>query len=194
MKKVIILSEQKSFYKRPNSHDAVLGQEREFLEHGKENVEIRYKSFFLKGLNRLTNKAGLKPICDPFTGKKYEDAVILYIAMSLNYLKSNLYLIKNLQKHGNKIALYVWDCWQPEYADWKETLDDLKPDYLFFSFKQNYEYFRQFCRCHWVAQSANRYYFKNLDIPKTRLFIQMGRVNPILHEKILAYLEKNGVL
>ncbi len=192
MKKLIILSEQRSFYKRPNSHDAILGQEKEFLEHGKENVEIRYKSFFLKGLNRLTGKIGIKPVCDPFSGKKYENAVVLYIAMSLNYLKSNLYLIRNLQKKGNQIAIYVWDCWQPEYDDWKEVLDDLKADYIFFSFKQTYEHFKNDYKCCWIPQSANRYYFKDLETPKTRLFMQMGRVNPILHKKILSYLKKNG--
>lgn len=193
MKKLIILSEQKSFIKRPNSHDAILGQEREFLEHGKENVEIRYKSFFLKGFNRLTQKAGLKPICEPFTGRKYENTVFLYIAMHINYLRSNLHLLKNLQKNGNKIAIYVWDCWEPEFDEWKEVLDDLKADYLFFSFKQTYEHFKDIYDCHWVAQSANRYYFKHLGIEKSRMFIQMGRVNPILHEKILSYLCKKGI-
>ena len=44
MKKLIILSEQKSFKKRPLSHDAVLGQENEFFDYGNGNVEIKYKS------------------------------------------------------------------------------------------------------------------------------------------------------
>lgn len=193
MKKVIILSEQRSFYKRPNSHDAILGQEEEFLAHDREHVDILYKSFILKGINRATEKMGLKPICDPFTYRKYEDAVVLYIAMSLNYLKSNLYLLKNMQEHGNQIALYIWDCWEPEFEDWKMVLDDLQADYLFFSFKQTYEHFKDIYRCHWVGQSANQLFFKDLHKEKTRMFMQMGRVNGPIHERILEYLKKKGL-
>ena len=194
MKKLIILSEQKSFLKRPLSHDAVLGQEREFLEHGKDKVEVRYISIFIKAFNRLIGKAGLKPICDPFTGKREEDCEYLYIAMHINYLKSNLHLLKRLQKSGNKLAIYVWDCWEPEYDAWEKVLKDLKPDHIFWSFKQNWLYFNEkFDNSYWVAQSANRYFFKDLGIEKTRRFIQMGRVNKPMHEKILSYMKKNGI-
>ncbi len=194
MKKLIIVSEQKSFVKRPLSHDAILGQERAFLEHGKGYVEIRYISFLIKGFNRLSSKVGMKPLCDPFTLKKDQNVVYLYIAMHINYLKSNLHNLKRLQKSGNKIAIYVWDCWSPEYEEWKKILEDLKPDFVMFSFKQNWLYFREiFQNCYWVAQSANTYYFKNLDMAKTRMFIQMGRVNKPIHEKILAYLNKKGL-
>ena len=194
MKKLIILSEQKSFIKRPISHDAILGQEREFLERGEESVEIKYKSFLLKGFNRLLGKMGISPICDAFTKRNYKNVVFLYIAMSANYLKSNLYLIKELQKNNNKIALYVWDCWEPEYEKWERILEDLNPDYIFWSFKQNWQYFREkFPNSYWIPQSANRYYFKYLGIPKSRLFMQMGRVNKEMHEKILSYLDSNGL-
>lgn len=194
MNKLIIFSEQKSFIRRPLSHDAVLGQERSFLENGKDQVEIRYRSFFLKGLNRLLAKISLKPLLDPFTYKKTENSVYLYIAMSLNYLKSNLYLLKNLQKNGNKLSLYVWDCWEPEYEKWEAVLDELKPDYIFWSFKQNYLHFKdKYVNSFWVPQSANTYYFKDLNMEKTRMFIQMGRVNKKLHEKTLTYLNKKGL-
>ena len=194
MKKLIIVSEQKSFIKRPLSHDAILGQEKEFLEHGRDRVEICYKNILLKGLNKILGKVKIAPICDSFTSKKRTDAVYLYIAMSVNYLKSNLYLLKNLQKNGNRIALYIWDCWQPEYDQWDKVLDDLRPDYIFWSFKQNWEFFKEsYKNSYWIPQSANRYFFKSIDIPKTRKFIQMGRVNKPLHEKILSYLEKNGL-
>lgn len=193
MNRFIILSEQKSFYKRPNSHDAILGQETEFLSHGGENVEIRYRSFILKGINRLLSKIGMKPLCEGFSGKREDDAVFLYIAMSLNYLKSNLYLLERIKSRGNRIALYVWDCWQPEFDDWQSVLDDLGPDYVFFSFKQTYEHFRDRYNCYWIAQSANLTAFRDLNTEKTRMFIQMGRVNPQLHEKILSYLDSHGI-
>lgn len=192
MKKIIILSEQHSFIRRPISHDAILGQEKEFLACGKDKAEIRYKSFLLKYFNRITSKFGLKPLCDPFTRKK-EDGEYLYIAMHLDYLRSNLYLLKRLQRSGNKIALYVWDCWQPEYDDWQKVLDDLKADHIFFSFKQTYDHFKDRYNCFWIPQSANRYAFKPLDVPKTRLFLQMGRVNKPMHEAILDYLKEHGL-
>lgn len=193
MKKLIIVSEQKSFLKRPISHEAILGQETVFLKYGKDKVDIKYKSFLLKGINKILGKIGLGPICESFSNRRNDDAVYLYIAMHLNYLKSNLYLLKNLQSNGNRIALYVWDCWQPEFDQWQEILDDLKPDYIFFSFKQTWLYFKDRYNCYWIAQSANTEYFKYQDIDKTRKFIQMGRINEELHKKILSYLKKHNL-
>ncbi len=194
MKKLIILSEQKTFRKRPLSHDAVLGQEREFLESGNGNVGIRYLSFFVKGVNRVLSRIGMGPLADPVTNVRRDDAVWLYIAMSADYLTANLHHLKNLKKKGNKIAIYVWDCWEPEYGRWQGIIEDLKPDYLLFSFKQNFEDFKErYGNCFWVPQSANTYYFKDLGIGKTRLFIQMGRVNPAMHGMILNYLKKKGL-
>ena len=193
MKKLIILSEQKSFYKRPLSHDAILGQESEFLSHGKDRIEIRYKSFLLKIFNKIIGKFGFGPISESFTKKKADDSIFLYIVMHINYLHTNMHLLKNIKNSGNKLALYVWDCWEPEFDDWQAVLDDLDPDYLFFSFKQTYEHFKDRYNCYWVAQSANLLSFRNLDIPKTRKFIQMGRVNSGLHEKILSYLVRHNL-
>ena len=130
MNKLVILSEQKSFVKRPISHDAILGQETEFLQYGKDNVEIKYKSFVLKNINRVISKIGIQPIADSFAKQKRNDCVFMYIAMHLSYLKTNLYLLNELKKAGNKIALYVWDCWEPEFDEWQEVLDDLRPDYI----------------------------------------------------------------
>ena len=193
MNKLVILSEQKSFVKRPISHDAILGQETEFLQYGKDNVEIKYKSFVLKNINRVISKIGIQPIADSFAKQKRNDCVFMYIAMHLSYLKTNLYLLNELKKAGNRIALYVWDCWEPEFDEWQEVLDDLRPDYIFFSFKQTWEHFQNRYNCYWIPQSANRLYFKDLEIPKTRLFIQMGRVNKPLHEKILSYMNKHNI-
>ena len=194
MKKLLIISEQRSFLKRPLSHDAVLGQEKEFLEHGKDNVEIRYISILIKALNRFGRKLGMRSLIDPFAGRRYENRVCLYIAMHINYLRSNLPLLKKLQESGNELAIYVWDCWEPEYEEWEAVLKDLKPNYIFLSFKQNWLHFKEiFNNCYWVPQSANRYFFKALDIPKTRRFIQMGRVNKPMHDSILSYLKKKGL-
>ena len=188
MEKIIILSEQRSFYKRPISHDAILGQESEFLKHGKGRVEVRYKSFFLKAVNKIISRFGMPQIKESFCRKKYDDGIFLYIAMHLNYLKSNLYLLEELKKNGNRIALYVWDCWEPEFDDWQKVLDELNPDHIFFSFRQTYEHFKDRYDCSWIPQSANLLSFKNLNSRKSRMLLQMGRVNSEIHKRIISYM------
>lgn len=193
MGKLIILSEQKSFIKKPASSDCIIGQEKAFLRRGNGSVEIKYKSLFLKNISRISRKLGLGEICDGFTRKKYDETVFLYIAMNLVYLKSNLYLLKQLKKSGNRISLYIYDCWEPEFDAWQKTIDEIKPDYVFFCFKQTWEHYKDIYNCYWVPQSADLDYFKSLGIEKTRLFIQMGRVNPQMHTAIKKYLEDNNI-
>lgn len=193
MSKLVIFSEQKSFIKKPASSDCIIAQERSFYDRGNGNVQILYKSKFLKNLSRITKKMGLGPIADGFTKKKYDDSVVFYIAMHLDYLKSNRYLLKNFKNAGNKLALYVYDCWEPEFDAWQKEFEKIEPDYIFFGFKQTWEHFKDILKCEWVPQSADLYNFKALDIPKTRLFIQMGRVNPQMHEAIESYLTKNEI-
>lgn len=193
MNKLIILSEQKSFIKKPASSDCIIGQEKAFLRRGNGNVEIRYKSLILKNISRVLKKAGLKEICDGFTKRKAENAVYLYIAMNLVYLKSNRYLLKKLKESGNKISLYIYDCWEPEFDAWQKVIDDINPDYVFFCFKQTWEHYKSIYNCYWVPQSADLDYFGDLDIEKTRMFIQMGRVNPKMHDAIKNYLNAHSI-
>lgn len=191
--KLIIVSEQKSFIKKGASNDCIIGQEKAFLKHGKDKVEVRYKNIYLKNFNRITGKLHFKPLCDPFVKEKTVDAVYFYIAMNLVYLENNKYLLKALKKQGKKVALYIYDCWEPEFDDWQKTIDEIDPDYVFFCFKQTWEHYKDIYNCYWIPQSADLDIFKPLDIKKSRLFIQMGRVNTGLHEAILAYLEKKGL-
>jgi len=194
MKKLIILSEQKSFIKKSPSAPQVDGQEKAFLKYGKGNVDIRYKSLFVKNLSRIAVKLGGEPICDPFTKKKEEDSVFVFIAVNLVYLESNAYLLKELKKHGNQISVYCYDVWEPEFADWKKAFDDVGFDYIFFGFKQSYEYYKALgYNAFWVPLSGDFEVFKPYEEKKTRLFIQMGRRNDDLHEKILNYLKEHGL-
>lgn len=189
--KLRILSEQKSFIKKPASSDCILGQERAFLRN--ENVDIVYKSLVLKNINRILNKANIGPIFDSFTRKKNQDCVYFYIAMNLVYLESNKYLLKELKKNGNKVALYIYDCWEPEFDDWQKTMDEIKPDYVFFCFKQTWEHYKDIYNSYWIPQSADLDIFKPLDIEKTRKFIQIGRVNKDFHKAILEYMSNHSI-
>ena len=88
--KLIILSEQKSFIKKSSSAPQVDGQEKAFLKYGKGNVDILYKNIVLKNINRVNKKLHLPLLCDPFTKKKYDDAVILFISVNIQPRKAAL--------------------------------------------------------------------------------------------------------
>lgn len=194
MNKLIILSEQKSFIKKSPSAPQVDGQEKAFLKYGGENVEIRYKNLILKNITRILNKINLPSVCDGFTKRKEENAVFVFIAVNLVYLESNAYLLKELKKHGNKISAYCYDVWEPEFADWQKAFDDIGLDYIFFGFKQSYEHYKELgYNAFWVPLSGDFEIFKPTDKKKSRLFIQMGRRNDVLHEKILNYLKEHGL-
>lgn len=194
MKKLIILSEQKSFIKKSPSAPQVDGQERAFLKYGGDDVDIIYKSLILKNVSRVLNKIHIGPIADSVTKKKYDDSVFIFIAVNLVYLEANAYLIKELKKHGNEVSVYCYDVWEPEFNDWQKAFDDIGLDYIFFGFKQSSEYYNSLgYNAYWVPLSGDFEVFKPHDVKKTRLFIQMGRRNDNLHEKILSYLKKHNM-
>ena len=194
MKKLIILSEQKSYIKKGMSAPQIDGQEKAFLKYGGSDVDIRYKSIVYKNINRILKKLHLSPICDDFTRKKENDAVYCYIAVSLVFLKENAYLLKELKKHGNKVSIYCYDVWEPEFDGWNKQFSEIDPDYIFFGFKKSYEHFKELgYNCYWVPLSGDYEVFKPYEVEKTRMFMQMGRKNEDLHKKILAYMEKHGI-
>ena len=189
--KLIILSEQKSYIKKGGSAPQIDGQEKAFLKYGGDDVDIRYKSICLKSINRLLKK---NVFLEGFTKKKEEDAVYLYIAVSLIYLEENAYLLKELKKHGNKVSVYCYDVWEPEFDDWQKAFDEVGFDYIFFGYKKSCEHFRELgYNGYWVPLSGDFEVFKPNNEKKTRLFMQMGRRNDVLHEKILEYLKKHGL-
>lgn len=189
--RLVILSEQKSFIKKGKSNPCIVGQESAFLSV--DNVDAVYKNIVLKNISRVLNKIGLPSIADGFTKKKDTNAVYMYIAMNLNFLEANAYLLKSLKKHGNKISLYIYDCWEPEFDDWQKVMDDIKPDYVFFCFRQTYEHYKDIYNAYWVPQSADLSIFKDEHLEKTRMFMSMGRVNEGIHKKILEYMEKHNI-
>lgn len=192
--KLIILSEQKTYIKKGASAPQIDGQEKAFLKYGGNQVDIRYKNIVIKNINRVLRKLGINSICESFTSKKEEDSVYIYIAVSLVYLKENAYLIKELKKHGNKVSVYCYDVWEPEFDDWQKAFDDIGFDYIFFGYKKSCEHFKALgYNGYWVPLSGDFEVFKPNNEKKTRLFMQMGRRNDDLHEKILSYLNKHGL-
>lgn len=194
MNKLIILSEQKSFIKKSASAPQVDGQEKAFLKYGNGNVGIVYKSLINKNISRVLGKLNINPICDSFTKKKYDNSVFVYIAVSLVYLQENLYLLKRLKKSGNKISVYCYDVWEPEFDDWQKAFDEINPDYIFFGYKKSCEHFKNLgYNGYWVPLSGDFEIFKPHDVKKTRMFMQMGRVNDDFHQKILKYLKDHNM-
>ena len=194
MKKIIILSEQKSYIRKGASAPQVDGQERAFLSYGGDDVSICYKSLILKNISRLLGKLHLGPLYESWAKQKHEDSVFLYVTMNLIYLKANAYLLKKLKASGNEISIFCYDCWEPEFQDWEKVIDDIGIDYLFFGYKKSAEYFKETGHnSYWVPLSADFTVFKDFYEKKTRMFMQMGRRNDVLHEKILAYLKLHGL-
>ena len=190
----MILSEQKSYIKKGSSAPQIDGQERAFLKYGEGNVDILYKNIVLKNINRVLGKFGISPIADSFCNKKYNDYLIFYIAVSLIYLEDNAYLLKQFKKSGNKIGIFCYDVWEPEFDGWQKVFDEINPDYIFFGFKKSYEHFKELgYNAYWVPLSGDFEVFKPYNEEKTRLFMQMGRRNDPLHEKILSYLKKHNL-
>ena len=192
--KIIILSEQKSYIKKGSSAPQIDGQERGFLKYDKDLVDIKYKSLIIKNINRITNRLGFKPIIESFAKKHYSDSVFLYITVNLIYLDENAYILKELKRHGNKLALFSYDCWEPEFDDWQKTIDDIGFDYLFFGYKKSAQHFKDLgYNSYWIPLSADFEIFNDYKQDKTRMFMQMGRRNDDLHEKILNYLKENNL-
>ena len=192
--RLIILSEQKSYIKKGSSAPQIEGQERAFLKYGKEEVDIRYKSLILKNINRFLKKGNMPLLMDGFARKKEADAVYIYIAVSLVFLQDNAYLLKELKKSGNRVSVYCYDCWEPEFNDWQKSFDEIGLDYIFFGYKKSSEHFKSLgYNAYWVPLSGDFEVFKPYEGEKTRLFMQMGRRNDDLHEKILSYMEKHGI-
>lgn len=189
--KLVILSEQKSFIKKGKSNPCIVGQEGAFLSV--DGVSVVYKNIVLKNISRVLNKVKLPSIPDFFTLNKKENSVFMYIAMNLNFLEANAYLLKSLKKHGNKISIYIYDCWEPEFDDWQKVMDEIEPDYVFFCFKQTYEHYKDIYNCFWVPQSADLTIFRDENLPKTRMFMSMGRVNEEIHARILEYMKVNDI-
>ncbi len=192
--KIIILSEQKSYIKKGASAPQIEGQEQAFLAYGKDNVSIVYKDIIVKNINRITEKLHLPTIYESWANKKHEDSVFLYVTMNLPYLVANAYLLKKLKATGNKTAIFCYDCWEPEFSDWEKVIDEIGIDYLFFGYKKSAEYFKETGHnAYWIPLSADFRIFKPREEKKTRMFMQMGRRNDVLHEKILAYLKEHGL-
>ncbi len=192
--KIIILSEQKSYIRKGASAPQIEGQEQAFLDYGGDDVSIVYKNIVLKNINRLIGKLHLPTFYEPWATRKHEDCVFLYVTMNLLYLKMNAYLLKKLKASGNRISIFCYDCWEPEFRDWEKVIDDIGIDYLFFGYKKSAEYFKETGHnAYWVPLSADFRIFRPRKEEKTRMFMQMGRRNDVLHEKILAYLKEHGM-
>ena len=192
--KIRILSEQKSYIKKGSSAPQIDGQEKAFVKYGNGEVDIVYKSLALKNINRVLKKAGGPTLYEGFVSKKAEDVVYLYIAVSYVFLKENVYLLKRLKENGNKVSIFCYDVWEPEFDDWEDAFRKIDPDYIFFGYKKSMEYFnKKGFNGFWVPLSGDFEVFKPYESEKTRLFMQMGRRNDDLHEKILAYLAKHGI-
>ena len=189
MSQLIILSSRKAKRHWHVSYDTILGLEDEFIECiNNKNSCI----FFGKGiwmLNRITRKFLKKAFPDVSVinkVKKNKNAKVFFSIMGLYEL---LETKETLREISEQLIIYVFDCWESGFQEYKKIFDEIKPKHIFFAYKKACDYFKkEGYNCYVLPQSMDARFFKDYGKEKSRLFIQMGRRTEILHESVLKYL------
>lgn len=186
----IILSERN--YRRIHhvSYDTVLGMENSFVREG----AIRYSlSMPIKQVNRVLKKLKIKQVPD-FTIKCTLNDYYLFICMGIDDLERQMFTLKRISEKTHHVILYCFDTWEIQYKEWNRLFSIIKPAYIFFAYKSSKEYFQYiYNNVYFLPQSMDDSSFYPRNIPKERLFMQMGRKNTNIHKMILRYLQAHGL-
>ena len=87
-----------------------------------------------------------------------------------------MFQLKELKKHNNKIALYCYDCWEPEFEEWRKVIDEINPEYLFFAYKLTNDYYRENgYNSYWSPLAADYEVFKYENKKKAKENIKKQR-------------------
>lgn len=169
------------------------GLEDEFLR-GSENNSIITFSRSIYRINRVLERLGLGvAIKDfPFLLKISRTRGMLFLAtMGITELRMLLPTIKSI-RGSHRLVLYVFDCWEPNWDEFDEIFQQIRPFALCFAFKKTMEHFaKRYENCWFMPQSVNDQYFFDRNLKKERLFMQMGRRTEPLHKMVLNYLSQN---
>ena len=177
------------------SYNTVLGLEEEFLEC-MGNQSIIYFSEKVGFLNRICYKFLKKSLFIDYRVKnsikriKGQDKVFFPI---MGLFEADFH-INTLEKIGNRLVIYIFDCWESDYDQWDKLLKKINPYVVCFAYKKSAEYFaKKGYITHFMPQSMDEKIFYPREVEKNRLFIQMGRKVQILHELALQYMKKNNI-
>jgi len=171
------------------SYDTVLGMEDAFVNEGVKMVNL--KPVFHVINNALNWRLKLRKIQFADKSIKIEkDGYYLYIAMSYRDMYNQTETLRRVTKKGGRVLIYCFDTWEKRYDDWENVFKRIDPYMVFFAYKRSMLYFSsRLERVGFVPQSMDEKYFYPRDIDKKRAFIQIGRKNAKIHNRILKYMK-----
>ena len=186
-----VLSIRKGCERHHVSYDIILGMENEFVkECGADLVCIDPQVC----ADNITNRtAGTESLVDDKAVKELEDAsFVFYATMSDNDLKVHLNTLKAVH---DKLIIYLIDCWTPLWDEHEKILNEIDPLCVCFAYRKSAQHFDGLLDSKVIElpQSVDLEVFHPHDVDRSRLFIQIGRKNNMLHEGALEYLKKRGL-
>lgn len=206
--KIAILSEQKCKILAP-WYNTVKACEREFSSASVSPSSLVYFNSSIRDLNtyiwrinsiirKYVSRRSHCPICgvEDYSLLKQVAAMrpdyCVYIAMGCDDLYINLATLRRLPV---PLIVYCYDTWESLYDRWLYALNEIHPLHIFMAYKKSVGYFSNVFEgnVHFLPQSYDNRYFMDYGLDKTRLFIQMGRQVPSLHELANNYLIKNHI-
>lgn len=195
MNKLIILSTRECDKLKHVSYNTILGMENEFLEN--KNVRCynfsKYYSIINKIIHKITNRWSVS-LPDEILLKQINrsnSSICFFAAMSFNEILRHKNTLKRIKI---PLMVYCFDTWESTYSSWLREFEIIKPTYIVCTYKKSVDYFSKFFKnVFWVQQSMNKKYFHDYGEKKDRLFMQMGRRNPDLHQFVLDYLNKKFI-
>lgn len=186
-----ILTERLARVKHPFWYESTLGMEDAFASQ--PGVDLLPFNPWVARLNYFTTSHFHKVLPDP-TLRVAPGDWYLFIVMSNYDLEHQRTALRRVAERGGRVCLYCFDTWEPQYGHWQGLFSHIPLMAVFLAYRQSYEHFsRIFDFCHFLPQSWDDRVFHARPLPKTRLFLQMGRRVESIHRMIMDYMRARGI-
>ena len=142
--------------------------------------------------NRILGKLHLRDFGYPKVTEQ-DGQCFLFVAMGIGNLRMAETLLRSLSK-SHPVAIYMFDVWEPDFAEWERLLNRINASHLYFAYKAAADHFARLRDgVHFLPQSMNEAVFHPHDCKKTRLFMQMGRRIEVFHKAVLHYMSAHEI-
>ncbi|MDO4955203.1 MAG: glycosyltransferase [Akkermansia sp.] len=186
-----ILTERRARVQHPFWYESTLGMENAFA--AQPGAELQPLHPWIARLNYLIALKSCRMLPD-VSLRVVPGELYLFVAMSICDLAHARATLRRVAAKGGRVCLYCFDTWEPDYRHWEGVFSHIPLHAVFFAYRQSYDYFsRLFDFCHFLPQSWDDSVFHDQGVPKTRLFLQMGRRVESIHGMILRYMEERGI-
>ena len=161
------------------------------------NAKVIYVSEFVRNCNsktyHITRKLfgkGVQPLIDFGAVHKIEDYkpnLIIAVCMNAYQLRD---LVPTLRSCKEQKVIYCFDTWTTSEQEWKSAIEAAGIDHCYLAYLSSVKRFQAFVKhVQYLPQAFNeKVFYPRTQIRKTRLFMQMGRKNNLLHEFALKYI------